>query len=352
MYPGTRGRGLPRRNQPQARPCAAALFILALAIAACGTSQQTGASPPLPVLTAPAQLAAYRVFVTDLITGDVAELGVQTIHVARSVHGLALSADKRSVYVTDVAGSMLDVFALQNGRLGAEHSAAVGSQPVHMVGSRDGRNIYVANFDSQSVSVVATESWTKTSDIAVPAHPFAIVLSPDGHFAYVACGAGPAVAVIDTASNTLAATISLPQGTQPYGIGISADGHYVYATDNAGGQLLVMDTTTRSMVGSLALGMRPALMARSPDGATLYVSNGASHSVSVVDLAKDPAHPTVRATVNVTGYPHGIDVTPDGRYVVVAGTTGNSISVIDTTTLTSVASVSGEQDPNDVLIAA
>jgi hypothetical protein len=35
------------------------------------------------------------VFVTDLVTGNLAELGAATTHVSRSVHGLALSPDGR-----------------------------------------------------------------------------------------------------------------------------------------------------------------------------------------------------------------------------------------------------------------
>ena len=72
----------------------------------------------------------------------------------------------------------------------------------------------------------------------------------------------------------------------------------------------------------------------------------------MIDLAKDPAHPTVRATIPVLGYPHGIDVTPDGKYLVVADTTGNAISVIDATSLTMLTTINGEQDPNDMLVTA
>ena len=36
-------------------------------------------------------LGAYHIFTADLLTGDVASLGAQTVNVARSVHGLGLS---------------------------------------------------------------------------------------------------------------------------------------------------------------------------------------------------------------------------------------------------------------------
>jgi YVTN family beta-propeller protein len=222
-----------------------------------------------------------------------------------------------------------------------------------MVAARDGRTVYVTNFQGASVSVVDTRSWTKTKDIAVPDRPFDAVLSPDGRFVYVACYGGSAVAVIDAASASLAGTIALPQGTQPYGIAISPDGRYVYASDNANGQLLVLDANARSYLRAVPIGAKPALIARSPDGATLYVANGQAHSVSILDIGKDAAQPALRASVDVGGgYPHGIAVTPDGRYAVVATTFGKHLAVIDTATQRVVATAAAEQDPNDVLITA
>jgi YVTN family beta-propeller protein len=127
------------------------------------------------------------------------------------------------------------------------------------------------------------------------------------------------------------------------------DGHYFYVSDNFTGRLYAIDTVTRTIVTDVAVGLAPALITRSPDGGTLYVANGKSHSVSVVDIAQ-PASPVVRLTINVSGYPHGLAVTPDGRYVVVAETFGKDVAVIDTVTNMVVANITGMTFPNDVLI--
>jgi YVTN family beta-propeller protein len=127
----------------------------------------------------------------------------------------------------------------------------------------------------------------------------------------------------------------------------------LYASDNFTGRLFIIDVAsapTGKVNGAVEVGLHPALIARSPDATTLFVSSGASHSVTVVSLAPDPAHPTVRATIPVDGAPHGLAVTPDGRYVVVANTTGKTLSVIETSSNTVVATVQAEQYPNDALI--
>ncbi len=323
-------------------------------IAGCATSQnsQTPSGPPTvnKVLGRPAQMAAYHVFVTDLLTGDVSELGVRTWHVAQSVHGLGLSADRKTLYVSDIAGGKIDAYALNGENLGAGHSAPVGNQPVHMVNTLDGSLIFVTNFEGQSVSVVDAKTWKLKTTIDVPARPHSILLSPDGRYAYAACYGGAAIAVIDTTTLKLAATIPLPKNAEPYGLEMTKDGHYLYSGDALTSRLYVMDATTRKLVNSIQIGLRPALIARSPDGKTIYVANGGSRNVSVVDIGGDPTHPVVKATIGVQGYPHGVAVSPDGRFVVVANTYGNTLSAIDAATNTVIATIPGEKYPNDVLI--
>lgn len=322
-----------------------------LSLGAVHTRAAPTATPPATLLLPP-MLGAYHIFVSDLITGDVYSLGAQTYPAARSTHGLGLSPDGKSLYVTDVASGRLLVFHLSNGRLSDEHAVKVGAQPVHMVASPDGRYIFVTNFSGASVSVVDTQTWTVTRTIQTPAAPHSIVASPDGRYAYVACYLGAAIAIIDIARQALVGTIPLPTLARPYGLSISRDGHYLYASDNFSGRLFTLDALTRRAITSTQVGLRPALIARSPDGATLYVANGASHNLSILDIASDPAAPRVIATTQLDGYPHGVSVTPDGRYAVVANTVSGDISIVDALSHQVIATVSGMKYPNDTLSLA
>jgi YVTN family beta-propeller protein len=330
-----------------------AMLVVALAalLAGCAPSAAAIITPsPIATLTLPSSLAGYSVFVTDVLTGNMAELGRRTWHVAQSIHGLGLSADRKTLYVTDVAANRLIAFDLSSGTPKEIHSVGVGVYPVHMVATRDGGTIFVTSFGGASVAVVDGHTWKLRTMITTPERPHSIVISPDGAWVYTSCYGGAALAVINVANDSLAATIPLPQAAEPYGLAISPDGRYLYASDNLTGRLFVVDTRARRVVDSVAVGLHPALIARSPDGKTLYVANGGSHSVSVIDISSDPAHPTVRRTVGVTGYPHGIAATPDGRYVVVADTLGKNLAVIDAATLKVIATIPGERYPNDVLI--
>lgn len=308
----------------------------------------TATATPAPLLL-PTPLAGYHIYVSDLATGDVAELGGPTFHASRSVHGLGRSNDGRTLYATDIAGDALLIYPATGATLGTPRRVPVGLQPVHMVETLDGREIYVTNFGESSISVINTTTWTVGATIQVPANPHGIALSPDGRFVYAACVNGGAVAIIDTQTQLLAGQIALPAGAHPYSVALSSDGRYLYAPDNFAARLFTIDTTTRQVVSETPIGLRAALMARSSDGSTLYVTNGASGTVSVLDLSADPARPYVRATVAVGSFPHGLALTPDGRFLIVANNLGDSLSVIATASEQVVATIAGERYPNDVI---
>ncbi|GAB4454831.1 MAG: alkaline phosphatase family protein [Armatimonadaceae bacterium] len=81
---------------------------------------------------------------------------------------------------------------------------AVGLHPSDLVLSRDGKTLYVANANDDTVSIVDTASRKVTQTLIVkpnPKLPFgsmpnALALTPDGKTLYVACGGNNAVAVV------------------------------------------------------------------------------------------------------------------------------------------------------------
>ena len=160
--PPTTARG---RNRALLAVCALAV-CLATCLAGCqDAATATRTSAALPVLPLPAPLAAYTIFVTDLSTGDVAELGKHTYHIGRSVHGLGLSSDCLTLYVTDISANRRAGCALHGAALDFTNGAPVGSQPVHMVNTRDGKTIFVTDFSGAAVTVLDAATWATRATI-------------------------------------------------------------------------------------------------------------------------------------------------------------------------------------------
>jgi YVTN family beta-propeller protein len=324
-------------------------------LASCG-AQPTPAISSLPVLASLPQLRAYHVYVTDLGTGDLAELGQATVNAGKSLHGIAFSPDGKRVYVGDIAASRVVAFDVTGAKPRQVQSITVGLSPVHFAFTQGGRYVYVTNFGGASLSIVDTTSGKVIATIQTPAGPHGLVASPDGKRIYVACLNGQALAVIDTTTNTLTQTLPLPDNAHPYSVVSDKTGRYLYVTDNFIGRVLVVDTTklqhpAQAVVGGGKAGQQPVLLAISPDGKRLYVTNSGGN-LSVLDVAADPVHPALVATVPVGRSPHGVAVSPDGRYVVVANILSGNLSVVDAASNQVIATLPAEKYPNDVAIAA
>ena len=94
----------------------------------------------------------------------------------------------------------------------------VGSQPGGVAVTPDGSKVYVANFLSNNVSVIATATNTVTATIPAGSEPFGVAVTPDGCKVYVANGASNNVSVIATATNRVTAAITVGRGPVAFGV--------------------------------------------------------------------------------------------------------------------------------------
>ena len=97
----------------------------------------------------------------------------------------------------------------------------------------------------------------------------------------------------------------------------------------------VVDLAEKKLTRVLAAGTDPACFDFSPDGRTIYVSNGEAGELSVVDLASG----ALRAKVLVGADAEGVTVRPDGKFVYVTSNAYAEVTMIDTATLAAVAQI-------------
>ena len=202
---------------------------------------------------------------------------------------------------------------------------AVGTSPLGVAATPDGKYVYAANRSSNNVSVIDTASNTVVATIAVGTNPYGVAISPDGQYAWVANINSNNVSVIATAENanaasrnTVVATVAV--GTNPEWVALTPDGQYAYVANNGGNNVSVINTAVAltapasAVVSTLAVGTRPAGVAITPNGQTAYVSNYNDNTVSVITLDTPPALTTATlpaatekaaysATIAATGSP-------------------------------------------------
>ncbi len=216
--------------------------------------------------------------------------------------------------------------------------------------SASGLFAYVANSETNSVSVIDVSSNAVIATVPVGEGPSGVAATPDGRFVYVTNNRGPefSVSVIDVASNSVIATV--PVGPMPTEVAATPDGRFAYALVSGPGTVSAIDTATNAVAATAAIGSgsAPFSIAFAPDGRFAYIANLMQNTVSVLDTATN----TVTATVPVGAAPFDVAVTPDGRfaYVVNLVAIDDALSVIDTATNTVVGSVALEQFSQGVAI--
>ncbi len=226
--------------------------------------------------------------------------------------GVAITPDGRTAYVADFSSNALTPIDTATNTAGPP--IAAGAQPTGIAITPDGRTAYVADRGSNSVTPVDTA--TNAAGPSIPTSvdfPFAVAITPDGKTLYVGGEGNDQVAVIDTATDTVSATITLSEPA--LSIAVTPDGKTAYAVEPSG-SVTPIDTATNLAGAPFSAGSTAFGIAISPDGGTAYVVNEFSNGVTPFLTATD----TALAPISVSGLPVDDAITPDGKTLYVTNT--------------------------------
>jgi YVTN family beta-propeller protein len=188
--------------------------------------------------------------------------------------------------------------------------------------------------------------------------PTGLAVSPEGTRLYVALGIRNAVAVYDLAETKILKTI--PVGIAPYKILLNADGTALYVANRGGtvpnragkdtapsagtptktaetdgvvnGTVSIVDLES-GKERQIGVGKNPSGMTLSPDGKFLYVANSDSDTVSVLDAERG----RITQTINLRPpndpkfgqMPTDCTLSPNGKTLYVACGGANAVAVVD-----------------------
>jgi YVTN family beta-propeller protein len=148
------------------------------------------------------------------------------------------------------------------------------------------RRLYVSLWAQAAVAVIDTENWREVARWRVEEHPNEMLLAADGRRLFVANANRNSVSVIDpetgTTAETLVATLgpdgaAAPPGNTPNSLALSADGRRLFVANANINAITVFDVSepgrSRSL-GFIPVGWYPTSVRISADGDTLVVANG------------------------------------------------------------------------------
>ena len=154
---------------------------------------------------------------------------------------------------------------------------------------------------SGTVSVIDCASRRVVREINVQLHPCEMALSPDGSRLYVANANSDTVSVIDTRSDTVTDTLSvkpmaeLPFGCAPKALAGSSDGGTLYVCNGGNNAVAVIDLSSKRVTGVDCTGWYPGAIAVRDN--VLYVGNTKGVVAITTETSKRSGQfsPTLRA---------------------------------------------------------
>lgn len=217
--------------------------------------------------------------VPSLVTGAVAA-------------GFALSKDGKTLVVANYEDASATVVDLDSRKVLAEVKfTPPGSKVGHgefpyWVAVKSNPNgsyekAYVTSLRDDEVDVITGFKFTGV--IPVAGGPNKTAWSPDGRYLYVANGNDDSISVIDTTVDKESARIHLGRpgdpfkGSIPNSIAVSPDGTRLYVTLGGENAVAVVEVATHRVLGRIPTGWYPSSVTLSADGARMFVVNQKSN---------------------------------------------------------------------------
>jgi DNA-binding beta-propeller fold protein YncE len=314
----------------------------------------------------PAQ-SGEHVFVYDI--SQQPPVKKQVLHIPNSFAGLAWNPDGKHFYVSGGSNDNVHIFALADGHwsevpepialghhsgLGVKVSPDDENKPVvaGLAVDSSGTHLLAVNYENDSVSLLDLKSAKKTAEldlrpgrtdpskkgIAGGEYPFWAVFKGDDK-AYVSSLRDRELVVLDLHSAPKIVHRIKIHG-QPNKLILNRAQTLLFAAVDNSDSVNVISTATDQVVAAIKTlaphtllpnqgrykGSNPNSLALSPDEHTLYVTNGGTNSVAVINLAKDKDLDDSQTVGLIpTGwYPSSVSLNRDGSVLYVINGKGNA----------------------------
>ena len=149
--------------------------------------------------------------------------------------------------------------------------------PFWIVKSKDEKKVYVSNWGEKSVSVISMEDFVEKKRIPVGKNPEGMVISNDGKTLYVANSDTDDITIIDTEKDEVIGSISVKLsenssiGATPSSIDMSSDGSLLFVSSSGLNSIDIISVSEKRVIGRIPTGWYPTRVLLSSDGEKLYV---------------------------------------------------------------------------------
>ena len=200
-----------------------------------------------------------------------------------------LSPDGKIIYVSNEDEAELSFIEAASGK--QLQAVKVGQEPEGVKVSADGKTVYVTSEVASLVHVVDAGTGKVVKNIKVGKRPRRMALTPDGKELWVTNELDASVSIVSTADHSVIGTLNFAvkgarrEDITPVGILMTPDGKRAFVALGRANHVAFVDVPSRKVTNLVLVGKRAWNVALDKAGARLYVVNGLSDDVTVVDVA-------------------------------------------------------------------
>lgn len=232
-----------------------------------------------------------------------------------------LSPDQNALYVTIPDEDAIAVIDTRTRKLIQTIAMEKGSRPGRILWQPESRRLWVGLDGTGQVAGLdgAEHRWIKSITVGAGLHTLAA--GPDGRFMYVTNSQSDTVSVVDTQS--MVSVASVPVGKTPVAMTYSSAARRLYVGGVNGTDIVAIDPSTHRLAARIPVASGVVGLATEPQGRFVFAINQVESSLSVIDTATN----AVTATTNVVKDPDQVTFTQ--RYAYVRGIESEKFTLID-----------------------
>ena len=227
---------------------------------------------------------------------------------------------------------------------------ATGKEPHHLYLTPDEKSVIVANAGSDSLTFIDPRTAQVQHMIRGTLDPYQLRFSPDMKWFVTVANRLNHIDIYRWDGKELTLAKRIPSGKTPSHIWIDTKSTTAYATMQDSNELVAVDLATQTLKWRVKTGQMPADVFGTPDDKHLLVGLTGDDHVEVYDVTGPQAK--LVKTIPTGQGAHAFRALGDGRHVFVGNRVANTINKIDYTTLTSVAQFKAPGGPDCMEVTA
>lgn len=300
----------------------------------------------LPIVL-PALVAIALAWPLEVLARPQLNLRGRVEHIGSAPNALSPGGEPGTFVVGDLDGGWISLRSAADG--GLLRSIHVGGSTLGLAAAPLAQELYAANVRGSTVYVVDMRVGGLADQLVVGQSANLVASSADGRFVIATAYDPQLVSVFDREFNFTRRTLVLDD--RPAGLVVTRNRFppraYVAGIDRGKIFTLEFDPSNFVVVDSLLIRPGASFIVLSPDESMAYISSGGNRVIAV-----DIEGGFVEREIPVGGEPLGLDVSPDGQFVLVANSASDTVSLIATDRQIVVDEITVGGIPTDVLFVS